>query len=180
VGDVDWQAFGFTIQRSVHIDAAPVVVYDLVADVTGVGRISPECVDASWSAGVPGEVGSQFVGRNVVGQSTWSMACEVVAATRPDVFSWRVLTEAVTPETSVWTFTFDVDDGGTQVTETFAMAEPPTGLQASLVRHGPDALETLIELRKARLTVGIETTLANLKALAERTSPQTDPQQASG
>lgn len=48
------------------------------------------------------------------------------------------------------------------------MAEPPTGLRASLARHEPGTHEPLIGLRKARLAAGIETTLANLKMAAER------------
>ena len=175
VGDFDWRTLGFTIERSVSVSADPAVAYDLVADVAGVGRLSPECVDAAWSVGRPGEAGSRFVGRNAVGGSTWTMECEVIAAQRPAVFSWRVLTEAVTPNTSVWTFTFEGHGVETRVTETFAMAEPPTGLQASLLRHGPEAHETLIQFRKARLEAGIETTLANLKALAERSATPRSP-----
>lgn len=175
MGDFDWRTLGFTIERAIGVSAPPAVAYDLVADVTAVGRISPECVDAEWSAGTPGEAGSRFVGRNAVGGSTWSMECEVIAAQRPAVFSWRVLTEAVTPNTSVWTFTFEARGAGTRVTETFAMAEPPTGLQASLLRHGPEAHEMIIQFRKARLEAGIETTLANLKALAEQSAPPRSP-----
>lgn len=179
VSDLDWKTLAFTIERFVIISADPSVVYDMVADVTQVGLISPECVDAAWSFGPPGSSGSRFIGRNAVGDSTWSMECEVITADRPRAFSWRVLTEAVTPQTSVWTFAFEPDGPGTRVTETFAMAEPPTGLQASLQRHGPDAHQTLIGFRKARLEAGIETTLSSLKTEAERSMLPADPPDAS-
>lgn len=154
------------IERSTVVQTAPEVVYDLVADVTRIGELSPECVEAEWTSGTPGAVGSRFVGHNRVGNSAWAMTCEVVAADRPARFSWRVLTEAITPDTSVWTFTFAAAPAGTLVTETFSMAEPPTGLQASLDRHEPADRQQLLDWRAARLAAGIEATLANLVALA--------------
>jgi hypothetical protein len=153
------------IERSTRVAAAPELVYDVVADVTRIGEISPECVEADWTSGDPGEVGARFVGHNRVGDSTWSMECEVVVAERPNRFGWRVLTESVTPDTSVWTFRFAADGEGTLVTETFSMAEPPIGLQVSLDRHDAADGQQVLDWREARLTAGIEATLANLIAV---------------
>jgi hypothetical protein len=149
------------------------VIYPLVADITGIGRLSPECVNARWVGSSTGRVGSRFTGDNQVGDSTWSMECEVVTADPPNCFAWRVLTESVTPDTSVWTFQFAADGEGTLVTERFSMAEPPTGLQDLLDRHEPAEQLQLLDWRRLRLTAGIVATLANLKQLAETVDPPT-------
>jgi hypothetical protein len=151
----------------VWVAAHPPVVYPLVADITRIGYLSPECVGARWTTSLTGRVGSRFTGTNRVGDSVWSMDCEVVTADPPNAFAWRVLTESVTSDTSVWTFLFAADTGGTLVTESFSMAEPPTGLQNLLDRHDPPEQQQLIEWRRLRLTSGILATLANLKQVAE-------------
>ncbi len=155
--------------HEVLIEAPAETIYDLVADVTITGRFSPECVECQWTSGTPGEVGSQFIGRNRVGDREWEMTCEVVAADRPRSFGWTVLTEAIDRETSVWTFDVLPAGRGVVLQQTFAMKQPPTGLQALLDVRSPEDQERTIELRRARLDSGMRVTLEAYKHEAERT-----------
>ena len=61
---------------TVHIDATPAEVWDLVSDVTKIGRYSPETFEAEWTDGSTGpEVGATFRGhvkRNEKGPVYWA------------------------------------------------------------------------------------------------------------
>ena len=154
--------------HEVLIEATAETVYDLVADVTTTGRYSPECVECQWISGARGEIGSRFVGRNRVGDREWEMTCEVVTADRPRSFGWSVLTEAIDRETSVWTFELIPASGGVVLRQTFAMKQPPSGLQALLDVRSPEHQQRTIDLRRARLDSGMRATLEAYKHEAER------------
>jgi hypothetical protein len=48
---------------TVHMDASPDRVWELVSDVTRVGEFSPETFEAEWLGGASGpEVGARFRG----------------------------------------------------------------------------------------------------------------------
>ena len=52
-------------RASVHIDAPPEKVYDMITDVTRMGDWSPECVKAEWVGDATGPaVGARFKGHN--------------------------------------------------------------------------------------------------------------------
>ncbi|HZN16249.1 MAG TPA: SRPBCC family protein, partial [Acidimicrobiales bacterium] len=66
---------------TVHMDASPEQVWDLVSDVTKIGRYSPETFEAEWLDGATGPaVGAKFRGhvkRNGIGPVYWT-TCTVV------------------------------------------------------------------------------------------------------
>ncbi len=68
---------------TVHVDAPPAKVWELVSDVTNTGRFSPETFEAEWLDGSTGpEVGATFRGhvkRNGRGPTYWTK-CTVVAS----------------------------------------------------------------------------------------------------
>lgn len=106
------QLVSATVER--HIDAPPERLYDLVADVRGMGEWSPECFEAEWLGDATGpEVGARFVGRNRLGKNTWSTKPTVTAADRGRVFEFEV------PGKSgpTWRYEFHPVVGGTRVVE---------------------------------------------------------------
>ena len=104
-----------------RVDAAPDVIYDLVADVTRMCEWSPECVACEWVDGATGPVvGARFRGRNRHGLARWSNRPRVVAAERGRVFGF-VATDPIGRDMTRWTYRFDPTPTDTEVTETFEM-----------------------------------------------------------
>jgi uncharacterized protein YndB with AHSA1/START domain len=98
---------------SLHIDAPAERIYDLLADVTQMGRWSPECTGGKWLDGSTGPtVGARFKGSNKKGLMRWSTTCEVTKADRPSAFEWQVAESGM-----LWGYRFEPDGGGTLVTE---------------------------------------------------------------
>jgi uncharacterized protein YndB with AHSA1/START domain len=108
--------------RSVDVErriaASPDTVYDLVSDVTRMGRWSPETASCRWVDGATGPaVGARFVGSNRRGPLLWSTACRVTAADRGREFAFTV-TFAGLPIAD-WRYTFTADGDGCRVVETW-------------------------------------------------------------
>jgi hypothetical protein len=103
------------LRHEIEIAAPTERVYCVIADVTRIGELSPECIRCVWTQGTPGEIAARFVGSNYVrtpetGQEwRWEMESEVIVAEFPSAFGWTVLTESWDRETSVWVFTFEAD-----------------------------------------------------------------------
>ena len=139
---------------SIHVDAPPEVVYDLVADVTRMGEWSPECVGATYNEGAtPGAPGARFTGHNKIGDFEWTAPCEVRRAERPSLFEFAAASNV--PEATVWTFELEAAGTGTRVTERFHA--PLLNIEGS-----PSNFEGRDEL----LRKGVRATLANLKLAA--------------
>ena len=111
---------------TVHIDAPPGAVWGLVADVTQIGRFSPETFEAEWIAPSTGpEPGARFRGhvkRNERGPTYWT-TCEVQRCAPGEVFSFGVVTGGKV--LNVWSYEMEPDGEGTKVTESFALADTP-------------------------------------------------------
>ena len=111
---------------TVHVDAPPEVVWDLVSDVTAIGRFSPETFEAQWLDGATGPApGARFKGhvkRNGRGPVYWT-TCEVVACEPGREFGFAVLTGGRALNT--WRYRLEPAGGGTDVTESFELADTP-------------------------------------------------------
>ena len=112
---------------TVHMEAEPQAIWDLVSDVTKIGRYSPETFEAEWLDGATGPaVGARFRGhvkRNGIGPTYWT-TCSV-----QECEPGRAFTFGVGPPDkalSVWGYRMEPAEHGTDVTETFALAD--TGL----------------------------------------------------
>jgi ligand-binding SRPBCC domain-containing protein len=144
---------------SLHMDAPPAVVWDLVSDVTRIGEFSPETFEARWRRGYDGPaVGAKFKGhvkRNGVGPTYWS-ACTVTACEPERVFEFSVGTDDITVNN--WGYRLEPDGTGTKVTEYFRL-EPslPTRLYWLVFGH----------LRMRTNEKGMRTTLERMKAVVE-------------
>ncbi len=107
---------------TVHMTASPERIWDLVSDVTKIGRYSPETFEAEWLEGATGPaVGARFRGhvkRNGKGPIYWTTC--VVSACEPG----REFAFGVGPEgkpLNVWRYVLEPAGDGTDVTESFEL-----------------------------------------------------------
>lgn len=150
-----------SLSQSVVVDAPPALLYDLVADVTRIGELSPVCTSAWWDEGDGPRVGAWFTGRNVTPERTWETRSQVVVADPGREFAFVVGAGFVR-----WGYTFRAaESGGTVVTESWEFL--PAGLAMFAERFGDDA-PAQVAVRAAAAHDGVPRTLAALKALAER------------
>src|SRR5688572_5931540 len=99
---------------SLHIEAPPERVYEIVTDIAQLGRLSPECTGGRWLRGGTGPaVGARLKGANKRGFARWSTTNEVVAAGPGRVFSFETQQRAAR-----WTYRMEPEGTGTLVTET--------------------------------------------------------------
>jgi uncharacterized protein YndB with AHSA1/START domain len=109
---------------TVHIDAPPEAVWELVSDVTRIGRYSPETFEAEWLDGATGPaVGARFRGhvkRNGKGPIYWiSCTVEVCEPGREFAFGTGSPGKAL----NVWRYQLEPSGEGTDVTESFQLAD---------------------------------------------------------
>jgi uncharacterized protein YndB with AHSA1/START domain len=145
-------------QVTVHIDAPPREVYDLVSDVTQMGRWSPECVKCAWADGAAAPVvGARFKGSNRSGIARWTTTAEVTAADPGREFAF--VTKSGDRESTRWRYVFTPAGSGTDVTESYEAVWAPAFVRV---------VERLfVRNREAQLVDGMRSTLERLKAAAE-------------
>jgi len=148
-------------QVSLHMSAPPERVYELLTDVAGMGRLSPECTGGHWLDGsVEPVVGARFKGTNKRGWAQWSTTNTVVAAEPGQAFAFETKQSGIR-----WRYELvaEADGGGTTVTESrqaFKDLPLPAKLFATVALGGADS--HVDEVRD-----GMRATLERLKALAE-------------
>ena len=146
---------------SLPIAAPPERLYDLITDVTQMGRWSPECTGGRWLGGADGPApGARFRGSNRHGLVRWWTHCEVTRADRPSAFEFRVRESGMR-----WGYRFEpdpADPATTVVTEYRDHVRQPPALVAGLVRTG-----LLGRSREDMLVDGMRNTLQRLKVAAE-------------
>jgi uncharacterized protein YndB with AHSA1/START domain len=109
---------------TVHMDAPPDRIWDLVSDVTRIGSYSPETFEAEWLDGATGpEVGARFRGhvkRNGKGPVYWT-SCTVLASEPGREFAFGV--GARDKPLNTWRYRLEPAGGGTDVTESFELTD---------------------------------------------------------
>jgi uncharacterized protein YndB with AHSA1/START domain len=109
---------------TVHMDAPPEKVWDLVSDVTKIGRYSPETFEAEWLDGATRPaVGARFRGhvkRNGKGPVYWT-TCVVTACEPGREFAFGVGPPGKALNT--WSYCLEPNGRGTDVTESFRLAD---------------------------------------------------------
>jgi hypothetical protein len=146
---------------TIVVGAPARAVYELVADVTNVGALSPECRSAQWvgepAAPVPG---ARFRGRNVARRVVrWSRLCEILVADPGREFAFRTIPTLTKPDSTVWRYRFEPADGGTAVTESYEIVKMPPRLLVALIQR---VLPHHVDMRPH-----LERTLEALKRAAE-------------
>jgi uncharacterized protein YndB with AHSA1/START domain len=150
-------------EASTTISADPGAVYDLVSDLTQMGRWSPEATGGEWSGDATGPVvGAKFVGNNRSGWRRWSTTSEITAADPGRRFAFQV--SAAGAKVSEWSYDFEADGDGTHVVERWSDLRP--GWMNLLSRPVMGIAD-----RAAHNQRNMAATLAALKQTAE--NPQT-------
>ena len=109
---------------TVHMAAPPERIWELLSDVTKIGRYSPETFEGEWLDGATGPaVGARFRGhvkRNGKGPIYWT-SCTVLASTPGREFAFGVGKPG--RELNVWRYVLELNGDGTDVTESFRLAD---------------------------------------------------------
>ena len=111
---------------TVHMDATPEQVWDLVSDVTKIGRYSPETFEAEWLDGATGPaLGVRFRGhvkRNEKGPIYWA-TCVITECEPNQAFGFTV-GQSVEKGLNNWRYQIDPSpSGGVDVTESFRLKQ---------------------------------------------------------
>lgn len=147
-------------QASIHVDAPPGTVYEILSDMQRTGEWSPECYRCEWTAGDGPRVGAEFKGYNRIGLMRWSAKGRVTAAEPAREFAFETLYRGRRPETR-WRYVLDGRNGGTDVTESYEFVWAPWYIRAADV----------FLPRDRQLQQGMRTTLERIKATAEQQVP---------
>ncbi|CAM2894995.1 polyketide cyclase [Mycobacterium intermedium] len=103
---------------TVHVDASPEAVYDLITDLPTLAALAEETESMEWRKGHNGGVvrpGAVFVGHNKNGNKRWTTKCTVTDAEPGRVFAFDVR-YAVLP-VARWQYDIVATEGGCSVTE---------------------------------------------------------------
>ena len=141
---------------TVHVDASPEAVYDLVADITRMSEWSPETYKAEWLGGATKAVaGARFRGWNKAGPIRWFTDPVIDVADRGKELTFTT-TFFGRGRLTTWSFTMRPGDaGGTELSESWS--ENSSVMARLLPGRRVDGLQR-----------GMEQTLARIKAAAER------------
>lgn len=144
---------------TVHMATSAEAIWDLIADVTNVGRFSPETFEAEWLDGATGPtLGARFRGhvrRNEKGPVYWT-TCRVTACEPGREFGFDVIIGG--RPGNHWHYRLTPRENGTDVTESFRLSETiPLRIYWAVL--GP--------LRGRRNKRDMRKTLERIKAVAE-------------
>jgi len=142
-------------QESIVINATPESVYDLVADISNMGRFSPETRACEWKDSGGAAVGATFRGHNKYRAMRWSNTCEVLAAERGKEFAFR---RPGPDQSTTWRYLFEPVEGGTRLTESWYQERLPAAFIRATIG---------LMLRGRDVNQGVRTTLERIKAEAE-------------
>ncbi|GAB2610118.1 hypothetical protein GCM10027168_48830 [Streptomyces capparidis] len=152
---------GARAEVALTVDLPPEEMWELVTDVSGFGRWSPECTHAEWlDTAAPGpRAGARFEGRSRYRDGcVSSVVCVVTEAVRPVTFAWAVLDERDDPArpASIWRYELSPATAGrTLVRHTFLHGPGASGTRDGALRD-PAALPA----RLARMRGNMTATLA--------------------
>jgi uncharacterized protein YndB with AHSA1/START domain len=170
-GQIAYEVTGLTVAAEEVVAARPELVWDLVADITRVGRWSPECIRTAW-LGEPGQPrsGARFTGHNRFPDGfEYEVTCVVTQADRPRAFAWVVLDDSGDPArpSSSWRYRIDpLPGGGSRVRQRFTHGPGASYLRAAAA-EAPDRAAEIIAARRQGLRANMSATLRAMKAAAE-------------
>jgi len=130
------------------VAAPPARVYDLISDVSAIGRWSPSASDVAYDDGAGPWVGAWFGGRNRRGDRTWTTRSQVAEARPGSAFGFVVggLDDGIVH----WRWTFAPAGSGTEVEQSWQLlrADPVLGTTAAelgtLRDHMASSVETTL------------------------------------
>ncbi|MEV4516736.1 SRPBCC family protein [Dactylosporangium sp. NPDC049525] len=148
-------------RAEVVIAAPPAEVYAAVADVTRMGRWSPECYRCEWDDAATGPVpGARFRGSSRSGGVSWTRECVVTVAEPGAEFAFRTLRRGRFPDSTTWRFVLTAVPGGTRLVQTMALSAGRGVLTFERVsgrdRAMPQAMAATLERIRADLSARAE------------------------
>lgn len=154
----------YRLRESLTIDASAEEIYDLLADISAMGRWSPVCTGGRYDD----DDHTWFTGDNAIGEFTWQTRCRVVVAERGREFAFVNHGIDGQHELVRWGFTLRAaDSGGTEVTQTWEVLPTYADGFAAEGDAAGDLTQRLVGM-KAMAETGMPETLTNLKTEAER------------
>ena len=147
------------IESSVDIAAPPSVVWPLVTDLVGMSERSPQVVKTHLRGGGPVGLGSRTVNLNRRGPLFWPTQSKVVRFEPEREFAFRIRENR-----TIWSFTLTPTDSGTHLVQRREAPDGLSGISAGLTK----AMLGGQKVFTAELREGMATTLASIKADAER------------
>lgn len=145
---------------TVHIDAPPLTVYELVSDVTRMGEWSPETYRCEWIDADGARVGARFRAWNRRGRMRWSNRPEVIAAEPGREFAFR---RKAAGSVVVWRYRIAGRDDGADVTESYELEKASLG-----VLNWVATAMMGVDDRDADLRAGMSQTLERVAAVAQQ------------
>lgn len=144
---------------SLQIDASPERIYEIVSDITQMGRLSPECTGGRWLGAPKGpQVGARFIGWNKRGWFRWFTTNKVVAADPGREFSFETRESGTR-----WRFQMEPAGTGTLVTE----RREPWRDRPAAARFTARIFLGGVDEHEEEMRDGLLATLERLKAVAE-------------
>ncbi|HEY2203481.1 MAG TPA: SRPBCC family protein [Pseudonocardia sp.] len=112
-------------EASVTIAAPPDRVWELVTDVTNMGRWSPGNTGGKWVGGAKGPAeGARFIGFNKRGLMRWPTRCTIVECVPTERFAFQVAENNMQ-----WGWRLaPTSDGGTTLTQWRNRVSPPSAV----------------------------------------------------
>lgn len=156
---------GRSVSCSVEVAAAPQRVWELVTDLPGMGRFSPENLGGRWVGGCGPRVGARFVGRNARGWRRWRTTSRVLECQPGRSFAFSVRVAGLPVAT--WRYDVEATPQGSRLTESWR--DDRGRLMATIGR-----LVTGEGDRPGYARTSMQETLQRMKSAAEgsmRTSP---------
>ncbi|MEU1296256.1 SRPBCC family protein [Streptomyces sp. NPDC005840] len=142
------RAADFAFTRRAWVDASPARVYELVSDVSSIGRWSPDADDVAFDPEAGPRVGAWFSGRNRRDGREWTSRSEIVRADPGTAFGFVV--GGARDGIVHWEWTLTPQGGGTVVGQSWRLLrlDPVLGTtRAELValrRHMAASAETTL------------------------------------
>lgn len=166
---------GMRVDAAITVAAPRDLIWATLADVSSVGRWSPECVHAAWEpAAAAAAPGARFTARNrAPGGFEWTVTCVITEADRPAALGWIVLDDEAGDEaaaahtSSAWRYELGpAGADATLVRNSFVHGPGDSGLRWMMRRH-PDRAAAIVAGRRSQLHGNMLATLAAMKAEAE-------------
>ncbi|MFJ9427910.1 SRPBCC family protein [Streptomyces sp. NPDC101249] len=142
------RAADFAFTRRAWVDASPARVYELVSDVSSIGRWSPDADDVAFDPEAGPRVGAWFSGRNRRDGREWTSRSEIVRADPGTAFGFVV--GGARDGIVHWEWTLTPQGGGTVVGQSWRLLrlDPVLGTTRAeldaLRRHMAASAETTL------------------------------------
>ncbi|MER7974826.1 SRPBCC family protein, partial [Streptomyces sp. NPDC096080] len=142
------RAADFAFTRRAWVDASPARVYELVSDVSSIGRWSPDADDVAFDPEAGPRVGAWFSGRNRRDGREWTSRSEIVRADPGTAFGFAV--GGARDGIVHWEWTLTPQGGGTVVGQSWRLLrlDPVLGTTRAeldaLRRHMAASAETTL------------------------------------